>query len=98
MQVLSPDILQLYIQQLQQQASGGGGGGGGGGGSMGEAAEGEDSHMQTTATLLQQVGLLHGSSQSDSRLYLLTAQLKVFRLHVLLWIMEYNYIILSHRT
>ena len=63
MQLLPPDVLQLYIQHLiQQQAEGGegggegaGGGGGGGGGEVGQADKAGEGQAGANTGLVQQV-------------------------------------------
>ena len=64
MQLLPPDVLQLYIQHLiQQQADGGegggegagGGGGGGGGGEVGQADKAGEGQAGANTGLVQQV-------------------------------------------
>ena len=60
MQLLPPDVLQLYIQHLiQQQADGGEGGGegagGGGGGEVGQADKAGEGQAGANTGLIQQV-------------------------------------------
>ena len=52
-QLLSPDVLQLCLQQLAQQQAGVGGGGGGGGAEGGE----DEEQAQAATRILEQVGM-----------------------------------------
>ena len=71
MQLLPPDVLQLYIQQLiQQQADGGEGGGegaGGGGGEVGQADKAGEGQAGANTGLIQQVRKLGAGGEWSGR-------------------------------